>query len=421
MEKKNVPKIRFPGFTEPWEQRKLKDVFISLQNNTLSRAELSDKEGIAKNVHYGDILIKFGECLDIKKYTLPLITEESIIVKYKSSFLQNGDIIVADTAEDETVGKCSEIEGLEDEIVLSGLHTIAYRPMFRFASGYLGYYMNSNLYHNQLLPLIQGIKVSSISKSAMQDTIIMYPKLIDEQAKIGEFFKQLDNLISLHHRKLENLKKQKKGLLQKMFPEKGKKVPEIRFPEFTNDWEQRKLCEVAEIVSGGTPSTTNKEYWDGDIDWYTPAEINNQIYVEGSERKITELGLKKSSAKILPAHKTVLFTSRAGIGKMAILYKPGTTNQGFQSIVLNNNTDSYFVYSMGSNIKEKAEKVASGSTFAEISGKALGNLKFMFPNEEEQVKIGAFFKQLDNLISLHQRKLEHLQKQKKALLQQMFV
>ena len=195
-----VPEIRFPEFTGDWEQRKLKEVFISLQNNTLSRAELSDKEGIAKNVHYGDILIKFGECLDIKKYTLPLITEESIIVKYKSSFLQNGDIIVADTAEDETVGKCSEIVGLEDEIVLSGLHTIAYRPMFRFASGYLGYYMNSNLYHNQLLPLIQGIKVSSISKSAMQDTIIMYPKLIDEQAKIGELFKQLDNLISLHQR-----------------------------------------------------------------------------------------------------------------------------------------------------------------------------------------------------------------------------
>ena len=199
-----------------------------------------------------------------------------------------------------------------------------------------------------------------------------------------------------------------------------KNVPKIRFPGFTEPWEQRKLCEVAEIVSGGTPSTTNKEYWDGDIDWYTPAEINNQIYVEGSERKITELGLKKSSAKILPAHKTVLFTSRAGIGKMAILYKPGTTNQGFQSIVLNNNTDSYFVYSMGSNIKEKAEKVASGSTFAEISGKALGNLKFMFPNEEEQVKIGAFFKQLDNLISLHHRKLENLKKQKKGLLQKMF-
>lgn len=211
------PEIRFVGFTDDWEQRKLKEVFISLQNNTLSRAELSDKEGIAKNVHYGDILIKFGECLDIKKYTLPLIKEESIIVKYKSSFLQNGDIIVADTAEDETVGKCSEIEGLEDEIVLSGLHTIAYRPMFRFASGYLGYYMNSNLYHNQLLSLIQGIKVSSISKSAMQDTIIMYPKLIDEQAKIGEFFKQLDNLISLHQCKLNLLKNMKKAMLEKMF------------------------------------------------------------------------------------------------------------------------------------------------------------------------------------------------------------
>ena len=182
----------------------------------------------------------------------------------------------------------------------------------------------------------------------------------------------------------------------------------IYFSNFTYYWEQHKLCEVAEIVGGGTPSTTNKEYWDGDIDWYAPAEINNQIYVEGSERKITKLGLKKSSARILPAYKTVLFTSRAGIGKMAILRKSGTTNQGFQSIVLNDDTDSYFVYSMGSNIKEKAEKVASGSTFAEISGKALGNLKFMFPNKAEQKKIGDFFEKLDNLISLHQRECKFL-------------
>ncbi|MGM9978541.1 MAG: restriction endonuclease subunit S [Clostridium sp.] len=199
-----------------------------------------------------------------------------------------------------------------------------------------------------------------------------------------------------------------------------KNVPKIRFPGFTEPWEQRKLGEVAEIVGGGTPSTTNEKYWDGDIDWYTPAEINNQIYVEGSERKITELGLKKSSARILPAYKTVLFTSRAGIGKMAILRKSGTTNQGFQSIVLNDDTDSYFIYSMGSNIKEKAEKVASGSTFAEISGKALGNLNFMFPNKTEQKKIGDLFEKLDNLISLHQRKLENLKKQKKGLLQKMF-
>lgn len=160
---------------------------------------------------------------------------------------------------------------------------------------------------------------------------------------------------------------------------------------------------MAEIVGGGTPSTNNSEYWDGDIDWYAPAEIGEQIYVDNSERKITKLGLEKSSAKMLPADKTVLFTSRAGIGKTAILRKSACTNQGFQSMVLNDDTNPYFVFSMTDMIKEKAERVASGSTFAEISGKMLGNLEFVFPSKVEQDQIGAYFEQLDNLITLHQR------------------
>jgi type I restriction enzyme S subunit len=196
--------------------------------------------------------------------------------------------------------------------------------------------------------------------------------------------------------------------------------PGIRFGEFTDAWEQRKLSDVAEIVGGGTPSTSNDEYWDGDIDWYTPAEINNQIFADSSERKITELGLQKSSAKILPADKTVLFTSRAGIGKMAILRRPGATNQGFQSLVLNDETDPYFIFSIGSMIKESAERVASGSTFAEISGKMLGNLEFMFPNEYEQRKIGEYFQSIDNLITLHQRKLDKMKNLKSAYLSKMF-
>lgn len=144
--------------------------------------------------------------------------------------------------------------------------------------------------------------------------------------------------------------------------------PKIRFKGYTDDWEQRKLSDVAEIIGGGTPSTSIPEYWDGDIDWYTPAEINEQIYVDCSARKITRLGLDNSSAKILPANKTVLFTSRAGIGKTAILRREGATNQGFQSMVLNDETNPYFVFTMSISIKEKAERVASGSTFAEISG-----------------------------------------------------
>ena len=199
-----VPDIRFDGFTDDWEQRKLGNVLLSLQNNTLSRANLSDESGIAKNVHYGDVLIKFGEVLDVRKEKLPMITDENVLSKYKASFLQNGDVIVADTAEDSTVGKCSEIAGLNDEVVLSGLHTIPYRPIEKFASGYLGYYLNSGAYHNQLIPLMQGIKVTSISKSAMQDTDIDYPKSQEEQGKIGAYFKFLDEMITLHQRKYIN-------------------------------------------------------------------------------------------------------------------------------------------------------------------------------------------------------------------------
>ena len=199
---KCVPKIRFSGFSDDWEQRKLGNVLLSLQNNTLSRANLSDESGIAKNVHYGDVLIKFGEILDVRKEKLPMITDENVLSKYKASFLQNGDVIVADTAEDSTVGKCSEIAGLNDEVVLSGLHTIPYRPIEKFASGYLGYYLNSGAYHNQLIPLMQGIKVTSISKSAMQNTDIDYPKSQEEQGKIGAYFKSLDEMITLHQHKL---------------------------------------------------------------------------------------------------------------------------------------------------------------------------------------------------------------------------
>ncbi len=180
------------------------------------------------------------------------------------------------------------------------------------------------------------------------------------------------------------------------------------------------MGEVADIIGGGTPSTSNSEFWDGDIDWYTPAEIGEQIYVDGSERKITQLGLDKSSATLLPANKTILFTSRAGIGKTAILRSDATTNQGFQSIVVDNNTEPYFIFSMTDKIKNKAISVASGSTFAEISSRALGQLEFMFPSINEQKAIGTFFSTLDQHITLHQRKLDKLKNVKQAYLSEMF-
>ena len=198
------------------------------------------------------------------------------------------------------------------------------------------------------------------------------------------------------------------------------KTPTLRFTGFTDPWEQRKLSDLADIVGGGTPDTNNPDYWDGDIDWYAPAEMEGQRYAVGSVRKITELGLQKSSAKMLPAHRTVLFTSRAGIGKMAILKRPAATNQGFQSLVLKDGSDPYFIYSMGDKIKDMAEGVASGSTFLEISGNMLGNLKVMAPTIEEQKEIASFYREIDDLITLHQRKLEKLILIKKTLLEKMF-
>ena len=205
-----------------------------------------------------------------------------------------------------------------------------------------------------------------------------------------------------------------------MAKENKKRVPKLRFKGFTDDWEQRKLGEIADIVGGGTPNTNNDSYWDGEINWFAPAEINEQIYVKSSKKKITELGLRKSSAKKLPPG-TVLFTSRAGIGKMAILTEESTTNQGFQSIVpIKNILDSYFIFSRTKELKRYGERMGSGSTFVEISGKQMEQMPIRIPNIIEQKEISLFFIKLDKTLTLHQRKLAQLEKLKQALLQQMF-
>ncbi|WP_241003749.1 restriction endonuclease subunit S [Lactococcus taiwanensis] len=249
---------------------------------------------------------------------------------------------------------------------------------------------------------------------------IMLPSF-EEQQQISSFLRQIDTALTLHQRKLDKLKLLKQGYLQQMFPQNGEKVPRVRFTNFENEWEQRKLGEIASIVGGGTPSTNISEYWEGDIDWYSPVEIGEKIYVSGSRKKITKLGLQKSSAKILPVG-TVLFTSRAGIGNTAILAKEGATNQGFQSIVPQiSELDSYFIFSRTHELKRYGEVTGAGSTFVEVSGKQMEKMPILIPEFEEQQKIGSFFKQLDDTITLHQSKLNKLNALKQGLLQKMFL
>ncbi|MDT2806910.1 restriction endonuclease subunit S [Vagococcus lutrae] len=211
------PEIRFAGFTDDWEQRKFEEVFeFPVSNNTLSRSQLNYEHGSIKNIHYGDILIKYGAILDVERDSIPYITNGNL-EKYRSQLIKNGDLIFADAAEDNTVGKAIEVSGLATESLVAGLHTIVARSKSEIGTYFLGYYINSAVYHYQLLRLMQGAKVSSISKRSLRETKVCIPTGTEEQQKIGTFFKQLDDTIALHQQQLEALEKTKKSFLQKMF------------------------------------------------------------------------------------------------------------------------------------------------------------------------------------------------------------
>lgn len=214
---KRVPEVRFEGYDGEWEEEDIATAFRILKNNTYPRADLNYISGSIKNVHYGDVLIKFGACIDTRKERLPFITSEENAKRVASSILNEGDIIVADTAEDEAVGKCSEIINLNGEKVVSGLHTIPLRPTKEFSYGFMGYFMNTSSFHNQLLPYMQGSKVLAISRTAIKEVPVRYPSVDSEQHDIAVFFTTLDKLIGLRARQLEKLKALKSGCFQKMF------------------------------------------------------------------------------------------------------------------------------------------------------------------------------------------------------------
>lgn len=183
-----------------WEQREFIEIFdCTIPNNTLSRSELSYDEGSILNIHYGDILIKYGSVLDTHKFEIPRVPNKKI-EDFRGSLLRPGDIVIADTAEDETTGKACEIGSLFGNSIVAGLHTMVARPNIEMASGYLGYYLNSNAYHCQLLPMMQGIKVLSLSRANVKKTALKFPESTKEQQLIANYFIQLDDLITLHQR-----------------------------------------------------------------------------------------------------------------------------------------------------------------------------------------------------------------------------
>ena len=402
------PKIRFKGFTDTWEQRKLNELTNIITKGTTPLDKVN--EGTINFIKIENIDSFSGNINITSK-----ITEEEHNSYLKRSQLKENDLLFSIAG---TLGRVTVVKS--DVLPANTNQALA---IIRLKDGDINYiktYLKGKTISNFIKrnPTIGAQPNLSLEQVGNFD-IDMPNK--EEQRKLGNLFNSIDNLITLHQSKYDKLVNVKKALLEKMFPKDGKNVPEIRFKGFTDTWEQRKLGKIANIIGGGTPSTLVSKYWNGDINWYSPVEIGDKIFVSSSQKKITQLGYEKSSAKLLPIG-TVLFTSRAGIGNTAILAKEGCTNQGFQSIVPNKKEiDSYFIYSMTNQLKEYGEKIGAGSTFAEVSGKQMEEMPINIPKLEEQCKISQLFEKIDNLITLHQHKLEKLKNMKKSLLNKMFI
>ena len=418
------PKVRFAGFTETWEQREFKNLFKILPNNTLSRAELSFEKGIVKNLHYGDILIKFNEILDSCDKKIPFISREMNFEKIKNAILKNGDVVIADAAEDEAVGKCTEIFNIsQNEQIISGLHTIPCRPNIDFAQGFLGYYMNSNSYHSQLVPLMQGIKVLSLSKSSLQDTLITFPRTKKEQARIGTFFRHLDRLITLHQRKRGRLENIKKAMLEKMFPKNGADVPEVRFVGFTEAWEQRNTSYLGNFFKGQGYSKADL-LPDG-----TPIILYGQLYTN-YQFTITEVNTyaqKKKNTILSKGNEVIVPASgetAEDIARASAVRKKGVILGGDLNIIvpIPSMNAEFFALSLSNGFPQKklAQK-AQGKSVVHIHNSDIQEISITYPSLEEQNRIASFFRHLDRLITLHQRKVALLQNIKKACLEKMFV
>ena len=396
-----IPKLRFISFPiRNWEAGKIQDLFTYVRTNTYSRNLLNNRQGKYQNIHYGDILIKYGCIIDTQKEEIPYINED--IKSTADNIIMDGDIIIADTAEDEIVGKASEIFNVANKKILSGLHTFCLRPVISFAPKYLGYYFNSSQYHNQLLPLIQGAKVSSISKKAINNTIVVYP-IIREQQKIANCLSSLDDLIEATIQKVDVLKEHKKGLMQRLFPANGSNVPNLRFPEFQNTkgWEEYKLKSLCEIGNGK--------------DYKHLGSGNIPLYGSG--------GYMTSVDDFLYDGESVC------IGRKGTIDKPIFLTGKFWTVDTLFYTHSFrnclpkFLYLIFQQINWYKYNEAGG--VPSLSKTTIREINVFVPVEKnkelkEQQKIADCLSSLDELIEATSRKAEILKEHKKGLMQQLF-
>ena len=386
--------MHYFDFHYSWEQRKFGEVFdCTVPNNTLSRAELSYDEGTVLNVHYGDVLIKYGSVLDVQKDDIPRIPHRCR-EDFNGALLQDGDVIIADTAEDETTGKACEIGNLQGSAIVSGLHTMVCRPRNRMALGYLGYYLNSNAYHYQLLPLMQGIKVLSLSRSNIQKTSVSYPIAVKEQQLIAYYFSQLDNLITLHQRKCALLFSPFQAFISMMFTTS------------TFSWEQRKLSEITDKVTEKNAGLqyvetftnsaefgiiSQRDFFDHDI-----AKLGSLdgYYIVKTEDFVYNPRIS-TSAPVGPINRNKL--GRTGVmSPLYTVFRPHDIDTTYLEYFFK---CGYWHSFMNFN----GDSGARSDRFS-IRDNVFFQMPIPIPDIDEQRKIGELLTCLDNLITLHQRK-----------------
>lgn len=409
-EKKSmVPKLRFPEFTETWEQRKLKDFTLSYSGGTPTVSN--------KNYYNGTIpFIRSGE---ISGERTELFISEEGLNKSSAKRVHKGQILYALYGATSGEVSLSKIDGAINQAIL------AISTKEGYSNAFLSFWLRKEK-DRITATFLQGGQ-GNLSGEIVKNLIVPVPSQL-EQTKIGNFFNQLDGIITLHQRKLDVLNKLKKYLLQKMFPENGQLIPELRFPAFSGAWEQRKLSEIVRMNARiGWQNLRQSEFLDdGDFLLITGTDFKNGRVNFGTCHYIAKERFDQDP-KIQVEEGSILLTKDGTIGKVALvdkLSKPATLNAGVYNIVPKNRVvESRFLFQYLSApfLLDYVNKAATGGTIKHLNQSILVDFPVSFPSVAEQEKIGKFLEGIDHVTTLHQRKLEGLRKLKKSLLQQMFV
>lgn len=411
-ETKKAPTIRFRGFNDDWEQRKLED--FGRATGGISIESEFNKEGKYK-------VISIGNYSENSTYTDQGI-RCNLTEKTQNRILNKNDLtmILNDkTAVGRIIGRVLLIEQDNSYVYNQRTERIEpnknkYDPLFLYEM------LNAPGIRSKIVRQCQGNTQIYVNWPVIANQKYKIPEL-KEQKIIGFFLKDLDHLITLHQRKLNQLKTLKKYFLQNMFPAKGEKVPRIRFKGFTGDWEQRKLGELAgKTYGGGTPRTSEKTFWNGQVPWFQSSDlIEDKVLSAIPKKKITEKGLQKSAAQLIPENSIAIIT-RVGVGKLAFIPFSYSTSQDFLSLSALNIDGKFGCYSIYK-LLQREKNLTQGTSIKGITKKELLRKILWIPCQDEQIKIGRYIANIDNLITLHQRKLNQFQTMKKFMLQNLFI